>query len=239
MDNKLTIFNMFLKKIKFLKSLAKFINKKHTKESLNNEDKPVLNFFNSLDKNKNYNYFEVASGHGRFPLLIKNKFPWFNIVCLEINKKLAETTTELKLKTLNIDILHNQLENENFDIIHCSHIIEHFKYPEVVDFLEEIFRLVRKGGYVIIRSPLWHKNFYNNIDHIRPYPPAAIINYFTYDQQQKTSLINIKTIKVWWRKEELIFNNSLFLNMLSKFFWTFLKFPHAQTNGYVLILQKR
>jgi len=227
-----------LKKISFFPNFVKRVEKIHSDVSLACEDKPVLTFFGSLSKDKRYNYLEVASGRGRFLLLIKNKFVNFDVTCLEINHNLAALTSGLGLKTIEKDILKNELTSESFDIVHASHILEHFKYPEAAIFLDECFRLVKQGGYVIIRSPLLHSRFYDDIDHVRPYPPESIFNYFFNDQQQRVGNSNIKVIKVWYRKSEVCIGKSFIVNFLLKMSWLFLRLPRSRANGYVLIIQK-
>lgn len=221
-----------------LKFLMKKIEEKYSQISNNHEDRSVLDFLMSLGEERLYHYLEIASGRGRFPLIIKNRFPNFDITCLEINHNLTKITSDFGLKTIEKNILNNEFISESFDIIHASHIIEHFKYPDVALFLDELFRLVKKNGYIIIRSPLMHNRFYHDIDHVRPYPPESIFSYFLNDQQQKVGRHNIKVIKKWYRKSEIFIENAPLMSFLLKFLWVIFRFPKSRPNGYVLILQK-
>ena len=85
-------------------------------------------------------------------------------------------------------------------IVHCSHLIEHFKYPEVAQVIDELLRVTKIGGICIIRSPLMWEYFYCDLDHVRPYPPEAIISYFNNDQQQRKGQSKIQVLNIWYRK---------------------------------------
>lgn len=50
------------------------------------------------------------------------------------------------------DILDIPVENEQFDVILCTEVIEHVPYP--IDALKEITRILKKGGVLILTAPL-------------------------------------------------------------------------------------
>ncbi len=231
--NKKTI-NRFLEKQKEI-----FLNK-----SFSREDQPVLNFFESLKKNKNLDYLELGSGMGRFPLKLKNIYKEIKIECVEINPDLAKETNDKGLKTTVATATSLPFKDQNFDIVHCSHLIEHLGFPDITNALDEIVRVTKPNGYIIIRSPLMHPDFYWDIDHIRPYPPETILNYFKNRQQQKIGESNLKEILCWYRRENCKIYNIGFskikniTNGLLALLWTYFKLPFSRKNGYVLILQK-
>jgi len=231
-------------KLNFLNSLFLKQKQRFISEADNHEDGEVIKFLNTLETNKQWQYLEVGSGLGRFPLKIKEKFKNLNIECFEINPDLAKITGDKGLKTTLGNALAMPYPQENFDIIHCSHVIEHFKYPEVAELLDRLMLLTRTLGYIIIRSPLMHPDFYLDIDHVRPYPPETILNYFRNKQQQKVGQGNIRVVSCWYRRQNLkIFNVGssgikYFINALLAFVWTYVKFPFSKKNGYILILQK-
>ena len=131
------------------------IQKKYIKECGINEDSTVINFLKKLDTNKNYNYLEAGAGLGRFPLLLKNelKLKNLNITCLDANETLVKELNQKNLKSITGDLIKLPFKDEEFDIVHCSHVIEHLGYPEITKALDEIFRIAKIKGYVIIRSP--------------------------------------------------------------------------------------
>ncbi len=226
-------------KLNFLYLKQKFVD-----EASNQEDKPIIDFLEKLENSKTWKYLEVGSGLGRFALKIHKNYKNIDIECVEINPDLAKGTSDLGLKTIIADVISLPYPSESFDIVHCSHVIEHFKYPEISQVLDQLHRITKPGGYIIIRSPLMHPDFYLDIDHVRPYPPETILNYFKNRQQQKVGKGNLKVVTCWYRKQNYkIFNNcnsniKYFINMVLAFLWTYIKFPFSKKNGYILIVQK-
>ncbi len=206
------------------------------------EDRPVLDFIKKLSPNNHYNYLEVGAGLGRFVKLVKNNYKNLDIDCLEINEQLHQDLIAAEFKSSLGSICKMPFQNNSFDIVHCSHIIEHLGYPEITQALDELFRVVKTNGYVIIRSPFMHPGFYNDIDHIRPYPPKTILQYFGNRQQQKTAKEQIKLIKEFHRPEPFQINLNIRgisrLNFCLKLFWSKYGWLNDKSSGYVAIFQK-
>lgn len=227
--------------------LKKIIDKiyiSYNKKTYKEEDNIVFKFLDRMNsKNNKINYLEIGSGLCRFPLLMKNKYKNFNIKCLEKNNDLVKLGIKNGLDVICGDVTKIDFADQEFDIVHCSHVIEHLDYKSVTDSLDEMFRILKPNGYLIVRSPLAYPGFYFDIDHIRPYPSEAILNYFNNKQQQKVGNYNVSEIIKWYRREAIVIYNSNSMitnifNMLLKFFWLIANFPKARPNGYVLILKK-
>lgn len=205
------------------------------------EDKTVLKHLKTLPTNSTY--LEVGSGLGRFVNLVKDKFD-FSLQAIEINKDLADLTTNKGISTINSNFLDNTFKDDQFDVVHCSHVIEHVAFPDITFFLDELLRITKNNGYVILRSPLPTNDFLTNIDHIRPYPPKAILNYFSNSQQQKVGSYQITPIKIKIRHKPISIGdfscNSFIriINLLFKLLWACFRFPFGKADGYVLILKK-
>jgi len=61
-------------------------------------------------------------------------------------------------------------DDESVDEIYCSHFLEHLDQDNVVKFLKQCHRMLKKGGQLWIIVPhrdnekayvIWHKTFYN------------------------------------------------------------------------------
>ncbi len=66
-------------------------------------------------------------------------------------------------------------DNE-FDGIYCSHLIEHFAPNDAIDILTGLDRVLRPGGVLLIRSPLYSPSFFDDPTHVRPYHLHCILN---------------------------------------------------------------
>ena len=213
------------------------------KQSCRKEDRIVFRFINSLKNDNEIRYLEVGAGAGGFVKRVKAGYR-FDITAVEINRELAEKNIENGIETLNIDFLKNNFADDSFDVTHCSHVIEHIPYPAIIDFLDELVRVTKIGGCVIIRSPLMKSNFFFDIDHIRPYPPQAILNYYSNEQQQRVGKykvqkhlvkilsdpirINPYSLTPFWRS----------INMLFRLLHIYLGLSLGKAGGYVAIFRK-
>lgn len=162
-----------------------------------NADMKVLKFLHQISDISNLTLLEVGCGMCKFVKKLKSQFPNMRITCIDINPKSIEIARVLGCEVICDDILNVPLQNK-FDIVHCSHVIEHFKYPEVTKLLDFLVESVKKTGVVIIRTPLLWEQFYFDIDHVRPYPPQAILNYYNMEQQQKQGKFRVQVVKLWF-----------------------------------------
>ena len=221
-----------------------------------NEDMPVIDYIESINNGQKITMLEVGSGECRFVKKIQKLYPNIEITCIEINPDLAEIAVGLGCTVINKNILDVQLD-DRYDIVHCSHVIEHFGYPEITNVLDFLTSSVKSDGRLIIRSPLLWDFFYNDIDHIRMYPPESISNYFNYKQQQKQGSANIEVEKIWHRTSpkqlELVstwhFAYGLFfcrgminwfikkINCIYRSLWARYRWPSTRPNGYVMIVK--
>lgn len=62
-------------------------------------------------------------------------------------------TTDLRspLADVKADICHLPFENDSFDVIFCNHVLEHI--PDDQKAMQELFRVLRKGGWAIFQIP--------------------------------------------------------------------------------------
>lgn len=64
-------------------------------------------------------------------------------------------------------------EDEKFDGVYCSHVLEHIENPDKM--LSEIKRVLKKEGIIVLCVPNFSfKRFYSDPTHKRPYPKEAL-----------------------------------------------------------------
>lgn len=129
--------------------------------------KRVLKTFKSLTKTF-YN-FEIQKGHcildlgsadGTFVNICKND--GIDAFGLDVN---------------NVDFEKDKINfsNEKFDLVTAISLIEHINNPS--NLLNEVMRILKKGGMFILVTPNWKfnvKNFYDDPTHVRPYTKSSI-----------------------------------------------------------------
>ncbi|NUM41851.1 MAG: methyltransferase domain-containing protein [Leptospiraceae bacterium] len=137
---------------------------------------------------------DVGCGNGNFAsLLTKTGFDFKGV---DINPEMLE---EAK-KNGHRPILFSDLEKsqECFDVILISHVIEHIRYDDLINFINFYLDRLNKNGILILVSPLLTDNFYYDFTHERPYYPQAIWQMFGdyYDSLsiKKTTRIQLEDI---------------------------------------------
>ncbi len=90
----------------------------------------------------------------------------------------------------------------SFDGLHCSHVIEHLEPHDVYLFLKQAARVLKADGILVISSPVLWSGFYDNLTHIKPYPPRAITRYLVEtapDTTYPAIRAKFKLVALRWR----------------------------------------
>lgn len=233
-----------------------------TAEPADNWNRHVIHYIEKLNRthnNRELRYLEVGSGLCLFPILLSQKFPNLKITCIEINPDLAEIARSNGFRVICDSVLNIKPE-EQYDIVHCSHVIEHFPYPQVSQLLDFLAASTKKEGHLIIRAPLMWRWFLHDLDHVRPYPPEAILNYYRNPQQQKVGNATLSVEDVVYISDPLKLEhlqrwNVLFIiggplrrvynkiidriNTLNYRLWKRYRYPCEAPRGYILFTTKQ
>lgn len=89
-----------------------------------------------------------------------------------------------------------------FDLVHSSHTLEHIEPKKLVYLLEEIHRITKPGGEIIIRVPHFSsQGAASNPTHLRQGFSSQLFYFFeTENENPKFGKITFKTQKVILRK---------------------------------------
>jgi predicted SAM-dependent methyltransferase len=86
-------------------------------------------------------------------IIFYNKFinnPRFDYVpCAKFGVGFEDTYPE---KTIDIDITRMNFIDNSFDVIYCSHVLEHI--PEDGKAMTELYRVLRPGGWAMLQVPI-------------------------------------------------------------------------------------
>lgn len=75
---------------------------------------------------------------------------------------------------------------ESFDGIFCGHVIEHLYPEDALSMVYEFDRILKPGGTIVMKTPLMYDRFFNDLTHIRPYPPECLMDYLMPNAQVST-----------------------------------------------------
>lgn len=113
---------------------------------------------------------DVGCGYSRFHSLIRSEA--YEHIGVDSNPRTVEHNRSLGR---NVMLPEDAASLDgHFDVVLFSHVIEHLDYASLISFFDQYLRMLRSGGIVIILTPLYHRGFYDDFDHVKPYNPEAL-----------------------------------------------------------------
>lgn len=103
------------------------------------------------------------------------------------NKKEGYTGVD-KFETPSVDIVHDLLtypwpfESESVDEAHCSHFFEHIPGKQRPAFMDELYRVLKKGAKVTLITP-YYKSPRATQDFTHEWPPISEETYLYFNKQ--------------------------------------------------------
>jgi len=135
-------------------------------------------------------------------------------------------------------------ENNKFDLIHCSHVVEHLNPEDLYQTLKEFDRCLKFNGYLVISAPLLTDFFYNDLSHIKPYNPEVFIKYMVGKKLDNLSRTKISfsyilnNLVYRYRKEKIISGEfSMILDLLLRVLKKIGICKYIKT-GFTIVLSK-
>ena len=161
---------------------------------------------------------DVGCGFGS-KLEILDKLGFKNTLGVEKNKHLVSCGVENGFNIVDLEQFNENYSKQQFDLILMSHIIEHFQYDDLIEFLEFYLSKLKLNGNLIIVTPTMNQYFFNDFDHVKPYSPTGIIQVFGGNklQFQAYSEINLELIDIKYIRQayQLQYFRTLTLNTWS------------------------
>lgn len=141
--------------------------------------------------------------------------------------------------------------NDKFDIIHCSHVIEHLTSNDFFLLLKNCDRCLETSGYLIFSSPLMWFHFWDDLSHVRPYSPRIFEKYLCEKSSPNSTREKISNkysiIELQYRYHlteigaDVINTRSSFVNQVYRIVMQFLTrvgFRRIEKTGYTIVLKK-
>ncbi len=126
----------------------------------------LLSIFKNVPKNKEI--LDAGCGYGIVSMTLANMgFKNLNLIDLDenringINRNISEYSKLQNIKTMIGSLTNLPLQNESFDIVMSSEVIEHIKEDKKA--FSELSRVLRKNGTLIITTPEHSKS--NSLDY--------------------------------------------------------------------------
>ncbi len=214
------------------------INPKIDKKYVTFEREP---FFEIVEEylNDNSRVLDIGAGNGNFADFFKRK----DFYLFDGNE---ETVSRLKKRFQFVNsgkLPKLPYENSFFDIIHCSHVVEHLEPEDLYQTIMEMDRCLKQKGKIIISTPLYWEGFYDDLSHVKPYNPNVFLHYLVKENRKSRTReiisFNYKLIKIVYRYREIFdwtfYKNAIYRN-LRRVLQRFTK--KYEKTGYTIVLEK-
>ena len=108
---------------------------------------------------------------GCWPAILSQKFGIQNYFGVDYNEYFVENGIKNWLQVSQLDLSTNDLpfEDDTFDLIYCSHVIEHLETDRQIHLFFEIQRVLKNDGVLFMFAPTpYHWYFWDDPTHKRP-----------------------------------------------------------------------
>jgi SAM-dependent methyltransferase len=78
--------------------------------------------------------------------------------------------------------------DESFDGTHCSHLMQVFSPEQAVKLIQELSRVTRANGRIVITTLNDFPTFYRHPENFRPYPPDALRRLFGIQKEAQSPM---------------------------------------------------
>lgn len=184
--------------------------------TIRNEEKRLLKFISFLDLKPGQKILDIGCGYGRYLTLLG--LNGFEVVGIDLNKDIVDANVKAGLKCIHESEFNKT--HDLYDVLLMSHVIEHFNPESLLKFMDTYLNRLKKGGYLIIATPLFTPYFYIDFDHVKPYYPTGINMVLgnKNDQVQYYSKNKIELVDIWFRRGpfRLFFFRSLYVKSFNK-----------------------
>ena len=98
---------------------------------------------------------DVGAGHGYLLKVAQILFPTAKLFALEPDRHSLETLKKLGAHVFNLLLNENTVKeiSEKFDLVVCSHVIEHYNANELHGFCRALQEILIPGGLAVIEVP--------------------------------------------------------------------------------------
>jgi len=123
---------------------------------------------------------DIGCGRGEWLELLKEN--GIEAKGIDLNSMMIQEALQYKLDVENIDVLEylKSLNSNSLSVVTAFHIVEHLSLEVLIEMLDEIYRVLKKGGMVILETPnpenviVGSCSFYTDPTHKNPIPPVTL-----------------------------------------------------------------
>jgi SAM-dependent methyltransferase len=167
------------------------------------ENRKISHLLHEVDRSASI--LEIGSGYCQKTEFLKS-LGFTNITGVEKNEALVDQAKTKNFNVHTVEEFEKSCAGKKYNVLFLSHIIEHFQYHDLKDFLEHYLDYLEENGYLLIATPVLNDNFYDDFDHVKPYTHLSILSVFGGQQSQvqfysrhQLKLIDLQYIRIAYR----------------------------------------
>jgi SAM-dependent methyltransferase len=167
------------------------------------EQRRIVRFLRDAGATPEWRILDVACGYGRN--LEAMRAAGLDAVGVEINPDVAAAVRD---KGFTCHLPGDPaIAAERWDAIVMSHIIEYFDHRGLLEFMDGYLAHLRDGGTLVIAAPMLDRAFYEDFDHVKPYNPHAIGQFFgpRGRQVQGHAATELELVDLWFHRRPYLF----------------------------------
>ncbi len=187
----------------------------------------ILKMLNGREK-----ILDIGCGTGRFTELDRER-----IVGIDTNPAYLKICKEKGLSVRKMSATRLKFKDSSFDAIVTLSVIEHLDIISAYKLLKESYRVLKKGGIMIILSPEFtNKRFWSDFSHIKPYTVEAMKNFIESKQKiDNFPPVPFKIIGIWYEMRGFPGRGLPFVEDMSNVIANKINF---RRHDYLMILKK-
>lgn len=166
------------------------------------EQRRIVRFLRSAGAEPGWKILDVACGYGRN--LDAMREAGLSPVGVEINPDVAES---VRAKGFTCHLPGDPaIGAVEWDAMVMSHIIEYFDHRALLEFMDGYLAHLRPGGALVIAAPMLDRAFYEDFDHVKPYNPHAIGQFFgpRGRQVQGHAATELELVDLWFHRRPFL-----------------------------------
>jgi len=150
------------------------------REDIKSRQAYYLPIVKELIKEPNDLVIDIGCGRGEWLELLKEH----NIKSrgIDLNRLMVKESKELGLDVIESDAIEylKSLEDSSISIVTGFHIAEHLPFKTLISLFDEVYRVLKIGGAIILETPnpenlfVGACSFYTDPTHINPIPPVTL-----------------------------------------------------------------
>lgn len=171
--------------------------------SESSEQRRIVRFLRAAGATPDWKILDVACGYGRNLVALRDA--GLSPTGVEINTDIAASVRELGFTCFLPG--DPQIAETTWDAMVMSHIVAYFDHRSLLEFMEGYLANLRDGGYLVIAAPMLDRAFYEDFDHVRPYNPHAIGQFFGPRGRQVQAHANVELdlVDLWFHRRPYLF----------------------------------